>query len=217
MKTSAAATVVKSPDKEERILDAATKVFAEQGFENAETQTIADLAQVGKGTVYRYHGSKEGLFLAVANSGMKKLERCVFDAIEDVDGTFELIRCVGLAYGTFFQEHPELVEILIQERAAFRGSIPDTHLVYRQKNLRVLEEILHRGIEQGEIRRINVRETTNTFANVLYGTVVCGCIEGSSKRLKCMAEHAVDVFLWGIATDTGRLLLSGHGGEIRQL
>jgi AcrR family transcriptional regulator len=201
MNTTAESAVAKSPDKDERILDVATKVFAEQGFDGAETQTIADLAEVGKGTVYRYYKSKEELFLAVADCGMKKLERHILDGMDDVEGTLQSIRHVGIAYAEFFQKHPKLVEILIQERAAFRGSIPDTHLVYRQKNRRVFEDILRQGIKEGVIRDVNVRETTNAFANVLFGTVVCGCIEGSSKRLKRMAGHAVELFLRGIVTD----------------
>ena len=195
-------TVVKNPGKDAKILAVATKVFAEQGFANADTQTIADLANVGKGTVYRYYSSKEKLFLAVADFGMKKLEEHIFSTMEGIEGTIQLIRSVGIAYAEFFQRHSELVEILIQERAAFRGSIPDTHLVYRQKNRRVFEDILRQGIDEGVIRSINVRETTNTFANVLYGTVVCGCIEGSTKHLKRMAKHAVEVFLRGIVTDS---------------
>ena len=205
MNVSADAHAVKSADKDERILRAATKVFADQGFSDADTQEVADLAKVGKGTVYRYYGSKEELFLAVADTGMKKLERQIFDGIEGISGTIELIRKCGVTYAAFFQKHPELVEILIQERAAFRGSIPDTHLVYRQKNRRVLEDILRQGVLEGTLREIDVREATNAFANLLYGTVVCGCIEGSTRRLKRMASHAVEIFLRGIVADASFL------------
>lgn len=198
MSTSTQSDAVKDPEKDRRILEVATKVFAEQGFGNAETQQIADLARVGKGTVYRYYRSKEELFLAVADAGMRKLEAHIFAAIEGVDEPSELIRRAGRAYAEFFQRHGELVEILIQERATFRGSIPDTHLVYRQKNRGVLEEVLRRAIQDGQVRDVDVREATNTLANVLYGTVVCGCLEGSRRRLVKMAEHAIDLFLHGI-------------------
>ena len=198
MSTSTPAGVVKSPDKDRRILEVATKVFAEQGFDNADTQRIADLASVGKGTLYRYYGSKEDLFLAVADSGMRKLENHILGVIEGVDDVRELIRRAGLAYAEFFQHHAELVEILIQERAAFRGAIPDTHLVYRQKNRGVLEDALRQAIREGIVRDIDVREATNAFANMLYGTVVCGCLEGSKRKLRKMAEQAIDIFLNGV-------------------
>ena len=201
MSTFTQTNVVKSPDKDQRILEVATKVFAEQGFYGAETQQIADLADVGKGTVYRYYRSKEELFLAVADAGMRKLEAHIHAAIDSVDDAIDLIQTAGRAYAEFFQRHPELVEILIQERAAFRSTIPATHLVYRQKNRRIFEDTLRRAIKDGVLRDVNVREATRAFANVLYGTVVCGCLEGSTRKLRKMADHVIDIFLNGILVD----------------
>lgn len=201
MSTTSQPSVAKNPDKDRRILEVATKVFAEQGFDNAETQQIADLANVGKGTVYRYYRSKEELFLAVADAGMQKLEEHIFATIEGVDDAVEVIRRAGLAYAEFFQRQPELVEILIQERAAFRGTIPDTHLVYRQKNRGVFEDVIRQAIRDGVVRDVNVREATNALANVLYGTVVCGCLEGSTRKLRRMAAYAIDIFLNGILVE----------------
>ncbi len=50
---------------EERILDAAGKVFLERGFEGASVEEIAEVARAGKPTIYARYGSKEGLFAAV--------------------------------------------------------------------------------------------------------------------------------------------------------
>lgn len=199
-------TVTKSPEKVDKILRAATKVFSEQGFSNADTQTIADLAQVGKGTLYRYYRSKEEMFLAVADYGMRNVTQYIYDAIDGIEDIVSLIRCAGIAYAEFFQNHPELVEILIQERAAFRDSIPATHLVYREKNRGVFEDILRRGIEEGVIRDVNVRDVTTTLANALYGTVVCGRIEGSTPpQLTRTAAIAIDLVLRGIVVDSSSL------------
>jgi AcrR family transcriptional regulator len=184
--------------KHEAILDVATRVFAEVGFANTDVQVIADQAGVGKGTVYRYFGNKAELFLAVADAGMKRLESRVFQAIEEATSVGEIARKAASAYGRFYQQHPELVEILIQERAAFRGSIPATHLVYREKNRGVFEDVLRRGIESGEVRDVDVHAAIDALGNVLYGTVVCGCLGDSINRLQGMAEQAVEFFLQGI-------------------
>ncbi len=200
-----AVTVIKDPEKDRRILCAATQVFSEQGFSAAETQAVADLAGVGKGTVYRYYGSKEELFLAVADAGMKQLERHVLATLEGEEETIRAIRGCGLAYAAFFQENPQLVEILIQERATFRGSIPDTHLVYRQKNRGVFEALLRRGVAEGTLRDLDVTEATNAFANLLYGTIVCGCLGGSTAELTRMASAAIEILLRGIVSDPSTL------------
>src|SRR3984893_6654559 len=51
---------------EERILDAARKVFLERGFEGASIEEIARAARSGKPTIYARFASKEALFNAVA-------------------------------------------------------------------------------------------------------------------------------------------------------
>jgi AcrR family transcriptional regulator len=50
---------------EERILDAAAKVFLERGFEGASVEEIADVARAGKPTIYARFAGKEALFAAV--------------------------------------------------------------------------------------------------------------------------------------------------------
>ncbi|HTR12946.1 MAG TPA: TetR/AcrR family transcriptional regulator [Roseiarcus sp.] len=50
---------------EERILDAATKVFLERGFEGATIDELAEEARAGKPTIYARFPNKEALFAAV--------------------------------------------------------------------------------------------------------------------------------------------------------
>ena len=50
---------------EERILDAAAKVFLERGFSGASLEDIAEAACAGKPTIYARYASKETLFAAV--------------------------------------------------------------------------------------------------------------------------------------------------------
>jgi AcrR family transcriptional regulator len=50
---------------EERILDAAKRVFLERGFEGASIDEIAEVARAGKPTIYARFPGKEALFAAV--------------------------------------------------------------------------------------------------------------------------------------------------------
>src|SRR5215472_7603506 len=63
---------------EERILDAARKVFLERGFEGASIDQIAEAARSGKPTIYARFANKRALFNAVAT-------RDVVSRIEQVE------------------------------------------------------------------------------------------------------------------------------------
>ena len=50
-------------EKQERILNAAMKEFAQNGFENASTNEIVKKAEISKGLLFHYFKSKKNLFL----------------------------------------------------------------------------------------------------------------------------------------------------------
>jgi AcrR family transcriptional regulator len=73
---------------EERILDAAAKVFLERGFEGASVDEIADVARAGKPTIYARFPGKEALFTAVVERNVREITRS-FERIAPTGGTIE--------------------------------------------------------------------------------------------------------------------------------
>jgi AcrR family transcriptional regulator len=193
----------RDPEKQDAILAAALQVFARDGYRGTDVQVVADMAGVGKGTVYRYFGNKKGLFQAVAHAGMQDLERQFHELLEEPCPLPELTRRAALNYAKYFQDHPEYVEIMIQERAEFRGSIPDTHLFYRERNRGRYERLMREGVKDGTLKPVNVRKAGNALANALYGTVVCAVLEGSTRRLRSDVEYTLDLFFDGILARRG--------------
>ncbi len=181
-----------------QILSSARRFFARLGFFHTDVQEIADSIGVGKGTVYRYFRTKEELFLAVAEDALQQLEEHVAAAVRGLEHPLQIIRCIGWAYAEFFEQNSDAVEILIQERAAFRGSIPETRLLYREKNRGRFEAVLRSGIRSGLFRPVNVRQTTDAFANLLYGSVVSTDLRRGKRRLTEAIQHGLELLLNGI-------------------
>ena len=181
--------------KRDAILDAACRLFARRGYENTEVDAIAAAAGVAKGTVYFHFETKEKLFLAVSDHGMRRLTEHVLQSITGLTDLVAIFRTAGIEAAGFCQKFPDFVEILLQERTQFRGSIPDTHLLYREKNRVVFEPIFREAIEQGIFRNIDAFEALTAGANMLFGLVVTSCAEGRSKDIRRRAEFAMDLFL----------------------
>src|SRR5437660_1112784 len=59
--------------KRERILDAAVRVFAAEGFYNAKVSRIADVAGVADGTIYLYFKSKDDLLISLFEDRMERI------------------------------------------------------------------------------------------------------------------------------------------------
>lgn len=67
----------------DRLLTAAAKVFAKQGFNGASVEDIAEAAGYSKGAVYSNFDSKEDLFLAL-------IDQCLAVEIEKLGDTLDL-------------------------------------------------------------------------------------------------------------------------------
>ena len=89
--------------RREEILAAAVRLFAERGYAEADTQVLADMLGVGKGTLYRYFPSKRELFLAAVDGAMRKLKAAVDEAIEGDRGTGGADRRGNAGLSDFFR------------------------------------------------------------------------------------------------------------------
>jgi len=186
------------------ILDAATAVFSERGFAAADVQEIADRTGVGKGTVYRYFPSKEELFLAAVDHGMRRLKTAVDAAVAGVVQPLERIAEGVRAYLAFFDEHPEIVELLIHERAHFRDRTKPTYFVHRDANMAPWQALFRDLIRSGAVRDLPVEQITEVVSDLLYGTMFTNYFAGRKTTLASQSEALLDILFRGLLTDAKR-------------
>jgi AcrR family transcriptional regulator len=185
--------------RSEEILQAAVQVFSKRGFAATDVQEIADRAGVGKGTVYRHFGTKEGLFLAAADQGVQQLRAAIQQAAEPVEHPFDRLRSAILAFLTFFDQHPEFVELVIQERAHFRDRQTPTFFDRKddEATCRWRSE-LSQLIEQGVLRNLPVDQIMDLVGQFLFGAVFVNFFAGRNKSLARQCEEIADVIFHGI-------------------
>src|SRR5580692_2279160 len=86
--------------RRDEILDKAATFFSEYGYPNADMQSLADELSVGKGTLYRYFPSKEELFLAATDRGMRLLHEYIES---HRDRSTDPLRQIKMAIHLFFR------------------------------------------------------------------------------------------------------------------
>ena len=69
--------------KENQLIDAAEKVFANVGFKNAKMSDIAKAAGITKVTLYSYFQSKENLYMAVTYRAFQTLTNLYYATIDE--------------------------------------------------------------------------------------------------------------------------------------
>jgi AcrR family transcriptional regulator len=82
----------------ERILAIAAEIFARDGYQDTDLQDVADALGIGKASVYRRFPSKQELFLAAVDDGMRRMKQSVDAAIAHVEDPLEEISGAVVAY-----------------------------------------------------------------------------------------------------------------------
>jgi AcrR family transcriptional regulator len=190
--------------RQEQILEAAARLFAEHGYSATDTQLLADHLEVGKGTLYRYFPSKEELFLATVDRVMRELCQQCDASIAGIDDPLDQIAAGIKAYLRFFAEYPAFVELLIQERAQFKERKKPTYFEYREANLPRWQEIYRQLIAQGKVRNVPVERITDVLSEVLYGTIFVNYFSGQQKSYEAQAHDIIDIAFCGILTPEER-------------
>ena len=108
--------------KVDYIISIASEMFLSEGIENVNIKDIANKADVGEATIYRYFSNKQTLVIYAAEKMAEKLHSDYFDLDDSTDG----ITMVEAFYNNFlkiYSEHPEYYrfisefDVLIQENS----------------------------------------------------------------------------------------------------
>jgi AcrR family transcriptional regulator len=187
-----------------QILDAAVRLFSQHGYVDADTQLLADELGVGKGTLYRYFPSKRDLFLAAADRVMHHLRATIDDGIKDVSDPLDRIAAAIGAYLSFFADHPDYVEMLMQERAYFKDRKEPTYFQHRKANRERWREVYCDLIALGRIRDMPTERILDVFGDLVYGTMFTNYFTGNRKPVEEQARDILDVVFHGILSDAER-------------
>ncbi len=147
-------------EKEQRkndIIDAAERVFFDQGHENATMDDVAKEAELSKGTLYLYFKNKEELYLAIHLRGNKILRSLFEKTIDKYKSGLEKTKAIGLAYVEFYKTYPNYFNALIYYESREinfedEDSVAFECLVEGKATLEMLINSIIIGIKDGSIR-----------------------------------------------------------------
>lgn len=202
------ATTKRSQRRTERsqaIVETAAKLFAEHGYDDCEMDCLASALGIAKGTLYLYFPGKQELFFACVDWGMTLMQRAIRQASDPVDEPFEKISRAIRAYLVFFEEHPQYVELLVQERAIFKDRKLATYFEHRNANRGQWRELYAQLIANGRLRNdFPVERILDTLGNLVYGTMFTNHFVGRTQSLDEQYRTIMECIFRGILSDTER-------------
>src|SRR6478672_1579481 len=185
---------------EERILDAARKVFLERGFEGASIDAIAEAARSGKPTIYARFPGKEALFTAVV---MQRVAANVarFEGYTPTGATIEQrLESVAVTVLKWFllSDSIALMRVAIAEAFRFPDLASSVYAMARERGGQAVARLLAEAAQSDELGALpafapeNVVTTTQLFYDLVILPLAMRALFGEKlKQLRAEIEpHA---------------------------
>jgi AcrR family transcriptional regulator len=139
----------KSPHQADKILAAASHLFAARRFHEARMEDIAALAEVGKGTLYRYFKDKEELYLALLDQAAKGLEEKLRNCLEGISGPREQLVAVVDHILDYFDANPHLFDLIQHAETMQKPGQEFPWQKARTRTTELVKDIFRAGVRQG--------------------------------------------------------------------
>ena len=185
-------------DKKNLILESAMKVFSEKGFHEASVDDVANLAGVGKGTVYRNFPSKQDLFLALIEWGFNSLISEIVTKTKDIEDFLKKIEIAIETYLAFFEHKRNFYRVLIQERSIFREKIERQFKEKYLAHLYLLEDYFKRGMKAGVFKKLDSRSASIALVGLINSLIYKWLISEKEYSLKKEKKIIMATFFDGI-------------------
>ncbi len=139
----------------ETILEAAERIFADEGLEGARTDAIAAAAGVNKALLYYYFRSKEGLYRAVLESYLADFNRQALEVLSSEGSARSLLlRYINLHFD-FIAAHPHHGPLFQRMVMADQKSMARLAREYFLPRGKALLKVIEQGMRTGEFRRMD--------------------------------------------------------------
>jgi AcrR family transcriptional regulator len=183
------------------ILRAAEKLFAAKGFFQTTMSDIAQAAEFGTGTLYKYFKSKEDLYFTLIDEKTDEINHLVRDKLSQVSSAIERLKQVLTLELEFIERNRDFFRIYISEGSRFEWSFKNDFgkkIHEKMVNyIHLLAQVLKQGMDAGELKPLAPLDLAHAFEGIVHSFIFEWLISPQSYSLPSKAETILEIFLRG--------------------
>ena len=148
-------------EKYQKIIQAATKVFAQKGFYNSKVSDVAKEAKVADGTIYLYFKNKDDLLISIFENSMDTFTGEIQKIVEGVSDPFEKLRLFIKLHLELVRENQDTAQVLqieLRQSSKFMKEYAATKFRdYLSRISMILEEGQEKGVFKKSINAVIIK------------------------------------------------------------
>ena len=190
---------VEKNHKYHQILEAAIKVFAQQGFHQSTVAQIAKEAGVADGTIYLYFKNKDDILVQFFNYKTKQVFDSFRTEVARADSSLDKLRYLIRRHLQEFQRNREMA-VVYQVETHQNSRLAEPQIREMSKMYRdLISEIVEQGQQEGAMRRDLYVGLVKRFIIGAVDEVINTWLHSDGEYdLVSMADPLVELFIKGI-------------------
>ncbi|BAT56099.1 Transcriptional Regulator, TetR family [Nostoc sp. NIES-3756] len=184
-----------------RILQAALKLFAAQGFDGTTTRDLAQAAGVAEGTLFRHFPNKKAILVEVATGGWVDILTDLLTELSEM-GSYKAVAQVMRRRMWNLQKNADLMKVCFME-VQFHPDLRDriqTEVI--EKMTDVAEAFFQTAMDKGIYRQMDANLVAKVFLGMFaiagFSNNTLMQPDASPQQMQQMAEGLADIFLNGV-------------------
>lgn len=145
-------------EKKKTIIKSAIEEFSQNGYHKASTDKIAANANIAKGSLFHYFGSKKKLYFYIVDYSMDFISEKVKEKCKSIDTTdfFERMKIVSLYKQSLFVEYPGETKITLdalkEDNNEIKSDLSKIINEYNSKNMIFLQEHVIKYMNKDDLK-----------------------------------------------------------------
>jgi AcrR family transcriptional regulator len=185
----------------DKILKAAQKLFARNGYDGTTTKELAEKSGIAEGTLFRHFANKKAILVEVATQGWIDLLTDLLTELSEI-ASYEAISQVMYKRMMRLGDNYDMMRVCFMEVQLHQDLRERIQSEVVEKMTDVAEAFFQTAMERGVYRKMNPRVIAQVFLGMF---VVAGFSHetiaqpgASPQEVKEMAEGLADIFLNGV-------------------
>lgn len=155
-------------DRRDQILEAANECFTQLGIQRTSVQDVARMANVSRGTVYRYFEDRTVLIEAAIEFGAQRFYKLVAAAMAKKPTLAEKIGAMAETHATILLDHRTRNRLMADDAELMRHMIADGDSAVRRTTA-FLVPYVRDAQERGEVGAgVDVTAASEWLARIIY-------------------------------------------------
>jgi len=181
----------------ERIMQAAERLFAEQGYAATSVGQIAQAAGANRALLYYYFQDKRDLYWAIIEGGLKQVLELLADVSRVPGGTWERLERFVRSYYELLMGRHNVARMVFREMTGSGEQLGLSMEKYLRESYARVRSIIEQGLNSGELQGVDPELAALSLLGMIHVFFTQRMTTGRGFPADVVVAHTLGLFRHG--------------------